>query len=258
MMNRRDVVQWGVEHPWQNMNQVEQDLLLSRAMIEIANDSLLGGELVLRGGTAFHKLFLPQPYRYSEDLDYVRRSSGGIGDVMKRLTSLGQEMGFEVRTKMGMYPKVLWRFLFENGVTGKIKIEIDTYERSPMLPLATRRHEVSNPFYNGSADIPTFQPEELVATKLRALYQRKKGRDLYDLWLALTVLRLEPDDIIAAFPAYRPESVDSDQMIVNLQKKLDDQAFCTDIDAMVRADSPEYDPQVAGKLVIETLLSRIR
>ena len=202
MMNRRDVVQWSVEHPWQNMSQVEQDLLLSRAMIEIANDSLLGGELVLRGGTAFHKLFLPQPYRFSEDLDYVRRSSGGIGDVMKCLTSLGQEMGFEVRTKMGMYPKVLWRFPFENGVMGKIKIEIDTYERSPMLPLATRRHEVSNPFYNGTANIPTFQPEELVATKLRALYQRKKGRDLYDLWLALTVLRLA---ILARNPCALPE-----------------------------------------------------
>ena len=61
MIRRSDIVQWGVAHPWQNENQVEQDLLLSRAMIEIANDPLLGGELVLRGGTAFHKLFLPEP-----------------------------------------------------------------------------------------------------------------------------------------------------------------------------------------------------
>ena len=60
MMRRSDITQWGVEHPWQNENQIEQDLLLSMAMVEIANDPLLGSELVLRGGTAFHKLFLPE------------------------------------------------------------------------------------------------------------------------------------------------------------------------------------------------------
>ena len=104
MIRRNEIIQWGADHPWQNENQVEQDLLLSRAMIEIANDGLLGQELVLRGGTAFHKLFLPEPYRYSEDLDFVRTTTGGIGGVMKGLTALGGELGFDVRTKMGKFP----------------------------------------------------------------------------------------------------------------------------------------------------------
>ena len=104
-MRRTDITQWDVDHPWQNENQVEQDLLLSMAMIEAANDPLLGEELILRGGTAFHKLFLPEPYRYSEDLDFVRTSDGGIGNVMKRLTSLGRDLGFEVRTRMGGTPR---------------------------------------------------------------------------------------------------------------------------------------------------------
>ena len=258
MMRRSDITQWGVEHPWQNENQIEQDLLLSMAMVEIANDPLLGSELVLRGGTAFHKLFLPEPYRYSEDLDFVRTSAGGIGDVMKRLTSLGRELGFDVRTKMGEFPKVYWRVAFEDGTSGKIKLEINTYERSPMMPLAKRAHRVDNPFYTGEADIPTFQPEELVATKLRALYQRKKGRDLYDLWLALTVLDLDPEAIVAAFPAYRPEGVDGKLMADNLAAKLADKTFCTDIDAMVRVSSPAYDPQEAGEMVTEKLLRLIK
>lgn len=257
MMRRADIIQWGVEHPWQNENQIEQDLLLSMAMVEIVNDPLLGGELVLRGGTAFHKLFLPEPYRYSEDLDFVRTSAGGIGDVMKRLTSLGRELGFEVRTKMSEFPKVYWRFAFEDGTPGKIKLEINTYERSPMMPLAKRVHRVDNPFYTGGAEIPTFQPEELVATKLRALYQRKKGRDLYDLWLALTILGLDPEAIVAAFPAYRPEGVDGELMTGNLAAKLVDETFCTDIDVMARVGSPAYDPQEAGKMVIEKLLQLI-
>lgn len=257
MMLRQDIIQWGVEHPWQNENQVEQDLLLSRAMIEIANDPLLGHELVLRGGTAFHKLFLPEPFRYSEDLDFVRMETGGIGDVMKRLTSMGAELGFDVKTKMGMYPKVIWRFLFEDGTAGKIKLEINTYERSPMMPLTTCTHDVENPFYSGHAAISTFQVEELVATKLRALYQRKKGRDLYDLWLALTVLQLEPETILSAFPIYRPDNVHGETMVENLLTKLQNNEFCTDVNAMARADAPDYNPQVAGKLIIEKLLCRI-
>jgi predicted nucleotidyltransferase component of viral defense system len=257
MMRRTDITQWGVDHPRQNENQIEQDLLLSMAMVEIANDPLLCGELVLSGGTAFHKLFLPEPYRYSEDLDFVRTSAGGIGDVMKRLTSLGRELGFEVRTKIGEFPKVYWRFAFEDDTPGKIKLEINTYERSPMMPLAKRAHRVDNPFYTGEADIQTFQLEELVATKLRALYQRKKGRDLYDLWLALTVLDLDPEAIVAAFPAYRPEGADGKLMADNLAAKLADKTFCTDIDTMVRMSSPAYDPQEAGKTVEERLLQLI-
>ena len=257
MMPRKDIIQWSVSHSWQNENQVEQDLLLSRAMVEIANDPLLGEELVLRGGTAFHKLFLPEPYRYSEDLDFVRTTTGGIGDVMKRLTSLGGELGFEVRTKMGMFPKVFWRFDFEDGTPGKIKLEINTYERSPMMPLTKRAHSVENPFYSGSADIPTFQPEELVATKLRALYQRKKGRDLYDLWLALTVLELDPSKIAEAFPAYRPDGVCGEIMAENLLAKLEDREFCTDVDAMAKVGAPGYDLQAAGRMVIERLLNLI-
>ena len=126
-----------------------------------------------------------------------------------------------------------------------------------MLPLARIAHRIDNPFFVGDADIPTFQPEELVATKLRALYQRKKGRDLYDLWLALTVLELDPDAIVAAFPAYRPEGVDSKRMAANLAAKLTDKAFCTDVDAMVRVGAPAYDPHTAGRMVAEELLGRI-
>lgn len=187
----------------------------------------------------------------------MRTTTGGVGDVMKRLTSLGSELGFEVRTKMGVYPKVFWRFVFEDGTPGKIKLEINTYERSPTMPLAMREHRVENPFYSGSADVPAFQAEELVATKLRALYQRKKGRDLYDLWLALTVLELQPEKIVGAFPAYRPDGVSGEVMIENLLAKLEDREFCTDVDAMARVEAPDYDPQAAGGMVVESLLGLI-
>lgn len=71
------ITAWAVDHPWRSTDQVEQDLLLSQAICEVANDPYLGAELTFRGGTCLHKLHVNQPYRYSEDLDYVRNSAGG-------------------------------------------------------------------------------------------------------------------------------------------------------------------------------------
>lgn len=207
MISESIVTQWSVDHPWPSADQIEQDLLLTQAICEISSDELFGKELVLRGGTAFHKLYLAQPARYSEYLDFVRTSAGGIGGIMKRLTIMGKDLGFEVKTQMAAHPKVFWRFVSASGVKRKIKLEINTFERSPMLPLTTLPLLVENSWFSKQADVPVFQAEELCATKVRALYQRSKCRDLFDLWLALTELKLAPKDIMAAFDAYRPQGL---------------------------------------------------
>ena len=117
----------------------------------------MGEELALRGGTAFHKLFMVKPYRYSEDLDYVRTTEGGVGDIMTRLTELGTDLGFNVKTRFGKYPKVIWRFTSESGIPAKIKIEINTFERSPMYGFDYIEHEVQSSYYSGKASVKTFQ-----------------------------------------------------------------------------------------------------
>jgi len=45
------ITEWRSRVPWPESYQVEQDLILSRLMVEIAGNELLGGELVMRGGT---------------------------------------------------------------------------------------------------------------------------------------------------------------------------------------------------------------
>jgi hypothetical protein len=62
------------------------------AAADIANDPVLAPELVFRGGTCFHKLWLERPWRYSEDLDYVRTTAGGVGDVLTTLRSIAQRI----------------------------------------------------------------------------------------------------------------------------------------------------------------------
>jgi predicted nucleotidyltransferase component of viral defense system len=109
MLSVNDIAAWSITHPWVSADQVEQDFLLSRAICAIASHNYLGGELVFRGGTALHKLHLPQPLRYSEDLDYVRTSAGGISQLTGALLDLGRDLSFDVRSRITEHPKVYWR-----------------------------------------------------------------------------------------------------------------------------------------------------
>ena len=142
MIQANDITRRGVNHPWATRDNIEQDLLLSQAICEIANDQLLGNELVIRGGTAFHKLYLPKPYRYSTDLDYVRNSAGGIGQIIKQLVTIGERLGYKANSNLAKYPKVLWKTASDLGQPIRIKIEINTYERTPAMPLSVKIYGV--------------------------------------------------------------------------------------------------------------------
>lgn len=88
MITEAELANWRAMVPWIPDTQVEQDLVLSRLIVEFARHPLLADELVFRGGTCFHKLWLGRPWRYSEDLDYVRRSAGGVGDTFDAIDDL--------------------------------------------------------------------------------------------------------------------------------------------------------------------------
>lgn len=81
---KRVKVAW-LFHPWTETEQVEQDLLICRALTEIYKDPYLASHLAFRGGTALHKLFLsPQP-RYSEDIDLVQVKAEPIKETYDRI-----------------------------------------------------------------------------------------------------------------------------------------------------------------------------
>lgn len=251
------ITSWSTTHPWPTPAQVEQDLLLSRAICAIATDPYLGAELVFRGGTALHKLHIGDAYRYSEDLDYVRSSAGGIRDLTRALTGLGETLGFEVRTRITEHPKVLWRTTSAAGTPIRIKIEVNTHERSPARPHHRLVHRVDSTWWTGEAEVLTFQTAELVATKIRALYQRSKGRDLFDLWLALVELEIPPDDILDTFDPYRPDGLTSVKAIANLRGKLTDRSFRADLDPLMARRPERYDLESATELIIDRLLTRL-
>jgi hypothetical protein len=245
---------WSNVVPWISSNQVEQDLVLSRLIVEVAQDSYLGDELVFRGGTCLYKLYDTGLARYSEDLDYVRRSGGGIGDLTRAVTAIGERLGMEVRTKIGRHPKIYLRAPFESGSgTMRVKVEVNTFERATARPLIHVRHAVASPWFTGEAEVQTFDLAELVATKIRALFQRSKGRDLFDLWLAITRLGVTPEELAACFGPYRPEGYTARRAELNLRDKLQSDSFRDDLRPLVGEWPDGYDIDRAGALVMSTV-----
>ena len=70
------ITEWNARVPWAESAQIEQDLVLERALVAIYGHPLLARELAFRGGTALNKLHLRPPSRYSEDLDFVQSNAG--------------------------------------------------------------------------------------------------------------------------------------------------------------------------------------
>lgn len=256
MIPAADIVEWSSHVGWSTDEQIEQDLVLSRLIVEIARDPYLGEELVFRGGTCLHKLHANVAYRYSEDLDFVRRSGGGIGDVTRAASAIGERLGMEVKTQIGQHPKIYLRAPFESGDERmRIKIEVNTFERSPARDLVRIPHSVASAWFTGTADVLTFCLPELVSTKLRALFQRSKGRDLFDLWLAIVQLDVAPADLVDCFASYRPEGYTRARAEQNLRAKLADVAFRNDLAPLVATWPEGYDIDAAAELIISELFS---
>lgn len=134
-----------------------------------------------------------------------------------------------------------------------VKVEINTFERSPARPAVTRDYAVDSPWWSGAAAVPTFEVADLTATKIRALFQRKKGRDLFDLWLAVEHVGVVTSDIAACFEPYRPEGWSVDRAIENLSAKCGNPRFTTDLDALVAVWPERYSIDAAAVLAAKII-----
>jgi len=177
------VERWRVNAKWQNPTQVEQDLIISRALVCLYNDPHVADSLVFRGGTALNKLFIKPPARYSEDIDFVQKRAEPIGSIIDRIRELLKPWLEAPKWKITERgAKLIYQYQAISGLSAKLKIEINTTEHFQVLPLKYEPYAVESEWFSGSCNIVTYEFAELIATKLRALYQRRKGRDLFDLW----------------------------------------------------------------------------
>jgi predicted nucleotidyltransferase component of viral defense system len=181
------ITEWRQTAPWVLDAQVEQDLVISRSLVQLFQHREISRLLAFRGGTALYKLYFAPPSRYSEDIDLVQMLSAAPGLVIDSVREiLDPWLGTPRRIIKEGKVALLYGFISEGqlSVPLRLKIEIKTDEQFSVRGLVSVPFTVESRWFRGTARIVTFELEELLATKLRALYQRKKSRDLFDLWEA--------------------------------------------------------------------------
>ena len=262
MIPRDYVTAWRAIAPWVEDAQVEQDLVISRALVDLFSHPLLARSLAFRGGTALYKLYLTPAARYSEDIDLVQVEAGPAGAVMDAIqATLNPWLGTPGWKQT--HGRVTFRYGFESGgappMRMRVKVEINTREHLAVLGHASRSLSVRSRWFEGAARVRTFELDELLATKLRALYQRRKGRDLFDLTVGLGDGRSDPERVVRTFGSYMDAEGRAPTRAMferNLDGKLRDPSFGADMSGLLAAGR-EWDANAGARMVAARLLSRL-
>jgi predicted nucleotidyltransferase component of viral defense system len=262
MIPERYIKEWSEFLQWKSKDYIEQDLIICRALCALYNDDYISGHLAFRGGTTLNKIYLnPQP-RYSEDIDLVQINAEPIKDTIDRIREALSFLGKPIIKQKTHNNTLVFRFNSEIPPTIpiRLKVEINTREHFNVLGLIQHDFTVNNGWFSGNCKVTTYHLEELLGTKLRALYQRRKGRDLFDLWKALSTQNVDTEKIIRCYREYIGFAVDNPptqkEYLLNMEQKIEDTEFWGDIEMLLRPNE-KYNPQKAWELVKNELIEKL-
>jgi predicted nucleotidyltransferase component of viral defense system len=247
--------------PWRSLAMVEHDLILSRILIEIYKYPKIAENLAFRGGTALNKLFINPPARFSEDIDLVQIKSEPIGDTLDQLRAaidpwLGKPKWKITRRSV----KMLYQYQTWEDKVGKLKIEINTTEHFHLLDLQKQKFSMNSEWFSGEADLLVYQFEEMTATKFKALYQRRKGRDLFDTWMILDRNMIDVDKTIGLLEDYCnqvDEQITRALFERNMILKKDHPDFYFDMQSLLAIDT-DWDFNKAFDMVMTELIPKLK
>ena len=259
MVKQSAILEWSEFLPWKTHAMIEQDLIICRALVAIFRDDYLSEHIAFRGGTALHKLFIQPQVRYSEDIDLVQITAEPIKKTLDRIRNVLSFLG-EPKIKQKERNNTLI-FRFESEIPPvipiRLKVEINCREHFNVLGLLKRHFKVKNNWFSGECEVITYYLEELLGTKLRALYQRRKGRDLFDLYKALSTQNVNKENIMRCYRKYIAFVVDNPpsqaQFLQNMESKLTDDEFLGDTNLLLQPNE-KYNPKEAWELVKNQLM----
>jgi predicted nucleotidyltransferase component of viral defense system len=244
-------------------------------MAAIFNDRFLGEQVAMRGGTLLHKVYLAPPSRFSEDIDLVvfgDRPEDHIRKALRRVltealgspkTSVWSTINLAVRNAVRpsriLHMTYSVPLVMEQGPALQITVEVNVTERTSHSPIA--KLPFAFPFRRNSIrmSINGYEIHEMLGTKMRALFQRRRGRDLFDLFWALErgTPPVDSAAVVDSFLYYlRQETAQPvrEEFIAILNSHLSDLGFGTDTDHLLRT-GVQYDPYRAGECVKTKLLN---
>ena len=208
----------------------------------------------MRGGTLLHKVRLAPAARYSEDVDLVVVGERPESHVKKGLVRVLEDVLGKPKTfswdqvflalRNRVQPSRILRLNYEIAPAAAlaplaVKIEANVNERQPFLPLQKGRFEFDFRGEHQAVPIIGYDIAELLGTKMRALFQREKGRDLFDLYWAL--MHANPAvitaNVIRAFEHYlkRENTVPRrGDFLQALEHRMANRGFRQDITSLLR------------------------
>lgn len=274
-MQQAHLTAWQQHAPWPKRSQIEQDLRLSRGVAAIFGDDVLREHVAMRGGTVLHKAHLAPASRYSEDIDLVLTRPMDTDvlerDLVRALTpalgtpapSIFTDAWLAVRN-VGRPSKILSvKFKFIPVGLSKpetIKVDINLNERKSLYSLVDvdfRSMDDEGELFTAKA--VSYDINEMMGTKTRALLQRKQGRDLYDLWLAwtqseanATQYAVDGKKAMQAFEWYLANEgtqIGRAEAATLLSLRLRNQDFRNDMETLLRPGLMKFDVDAAADVV---------
>ncbi len=278
MIQQSHLTAWQAYAPWGKRSQIEQDLRLTRGMATIFADEILSKHLAMRGGTVLHKGHLAPASRYSEDIDLVlvkRMDREGLDARLREVLApvLGEPSDSVIRdawlaVRNALKPSKILRTVYSYVPLGlkypmTIKVEVNLNENASLFPLVPVEVDMLDD--EGEVrrcSVRSYQINEMLGTKLRALMQRTQGRDLFDLYHAgelgargATPYVVNQAQAIEAFNWYLANEgtrMNREEAERLLWERVRDAAFRRDMHTLLRADYGAYDIDAAASLVRDT------
>lgn len=173
----------------------EMDYLQDMSLLGIYRE--FGNRLLFKGGTCLYKLY--QLNRFSEDLDFTAKKGFKPKDFFARLPYLFSLFNINSRVNVETFQHSINVYVNLNGPlydggkesAQRLLLNISLREKAILAPVRipyTSSYQEVRPF-----DIYSMEEKEILAEKIRTIYQRVKARDLYDLWYLLTVKKVQID-----------------------------------------------------------------
>jgi len=144
MIPKDYITAWRAQAPWRLDAQVEQDLVISRAIVDLFSVPEVASSLVFRGGTALYKIYLTPAVRYSEDIDLVQIRAEPIGETLDRArAALDPWLGQPRRVFKEGRVNLVYRFESEDAPPLKLRLKVEINTREHFTVLGVKLETVS-------------------------------------------------------------------------------------------------------------------
>ncbi|MHA1300170.1 MAG: nucleotidyl transferase AbiEii/AbiGii toxin family protein [Candidatus Helarchaeota archaeon] len=148
--------------------------------------------IALKGGTGIRKVYI-KDYRFSDDLDFTMLDNirGVVVEnaIIEAIQMAKRESGIKFNEDMkfrevknGFTASIYFKIIKRASSPLKIKIDL-TKKENEVLIFPLKRKKINHPYSDECNDkIQIYSLEEIFSEKIRAIFQRTRPRDLYDVW----------------------------------------------------------------------------